>query len=701
MNDVEETEILWQLYFQTEPHNNHILMIKKFKDHFSRTLEQDDLNKILQTGMFSLSIKDFLALIANGNQINNDSINYNNYVVYAEEEKQNEFNNNLEIFLKCVPCSLSSLINKPIKIMFKLIEPFFLTSFDWLTSCSISKLVNLQGTVCRIGSKRPLISKLIFECAKCREIISVSINNNLYKQPSKCKGRCRSRTFNLISNTESIQDFQEIRIQQTAYESRIPKTIDVILYDSLVGSVMPGDVIEVLGYVSAITEQKDLYKLIIHAIDIKLVKNITNPQQYFSTLTTPDTNPKELFRNYKENEIVPLLINSLFPDVYGNELIKLAVTFSLFGGTIKYANESTIRKDIHTLIIGPPGLGKSKLLLNASQILPKSNYTCGASATSTGLTVSLVHDQISGDYVAEAGALVLCDEGICCLDEFDKINDTRCLFELMDQQKITVAKAGVVCSIPARTTIVAATNPKYGHFVNGKGNINFEARLMDRFDIVLILNDDLDEEHSKKVSDYILNCKEQEIKRIKEIKILNDVIIDLRTDDFISTLKNDLPLLSLAKVKNYLIYARENVNPILSKAAKEKIKEFFVNSKKTNKITTRDLESIIRICEAKSKMNLKTIVSENDALFCINFYKKILESISTVNTGGKQKKGLNDLFGWLKQKSFVSKNEIEDYIRNSTINKSYDDIIHKLNNQGIIIKSGKDLFKVNRSAISM
>ncbi|RVD92176.1 DNA replication licensing factor Mcm4, partial [Tubulinosema ratisbonensis] len=489
---------------------------------------------------------------------------------------------------------------------------------------------------------------------KCKEVIFIFILNNIYKQPVKCKGRCKSRTFNLIQNNEPIQDYQEIRIQQTVYESKIPKTIDVILYDSLVGSVMPGDIIEIIGCVSAVTEQKDLYKLIIHANNLNHLKNISSTKECLTLSNLNDFTIKDLFKNYKEKEILPLLINSLFPEVFVNELIKLAMTFSLFGGTIKYANESIIRKDIHTLIIGPPGLGKSKLLLSASQILPKSNYTCGASATSSGLTVSLVHDQMTGDYVAEAGALVLCDEGVCCLDEFDKIYDTRCLFELMDQQKVTVAKGGVICSVPARTTIIAATNPKYGHFVQGKGNINFEKRLMDRFDIVLVINDDLDEEHSKKVSEYILNNKSQQ-KRIKQNEVINEMIDDLRGDSFIKQLKTNLPLISLQEIRNYLIYARENVHPVLSTQAKERIKEYFINTRKSHNLTVRNIESLIRICESKSKINLKSIVSEKDALFCIDFYKRILESVTTVEKGSNKKKGIKGLFEWLKQKMYVEK----------------------------------------------
>lgn len=246
------------------------------------------------------------------------------------------------------------------------------------------------------------------------------------------------------------------------------------LTDDLVDTVAPGDVVTICGVVKVSTSppekgrgrEKQLFILYID------VNSVDNPKQIdtgkLSLMKFEDKDYWAIKAILSESNVFGLIVNSLCPSIYGHEIVKAGLALSLFGGIQKFSDNKSkipIRGDPHVLIVGDPGLGKSQMLLAVNNIAPRSVYVCGSYSSTTGLTVSMLKEPGTGDYTLEAGALVLADQGVCCIDEFDKMGEEhQSLLESMEQQCVSIAKAGIVCSLPARTSVIAAANPVGGHY---------------------------------------------------------------------------------------------------------------------------------------------------------------------------------------------------------------------------------------------
>ncbi len=444
------------------------------------------------------------------------------------------------------------------------------------------------------------------------------------EMPAVCPKCGKPGQFKWIKERSEIVDWQKVVIQEKPEEipaGQLPRQLEAILEDDLVDTARPGDRIKMVGILE-IKEDTPMRRGIRSVFDFHMkVNSVEISQKVLDEVMISKEDEEKIKDLAKDPWIKEKIISSISPSIYGHYEIKEAIALALFGGVPKIMPDGTrIRGDIHLLIIGDPGTAKSQTLQFAARVAPRSVYTTGKGSTAAGLTAAVVREKNTGDYYLEAGALVLADGGIAVIDEIDKMRDEDrvAIHEAMEQQTVSIAKAGIVAKLNARATIVAAGNPKLGRYIQERtisDNINLQPTILSRFDLIFILVD-RPGESDKLLADYILN-----VHRGQGIS------------DFI-----DIEML-----KKYIAYARKYVSPVLSDEAKELIQSFFVEMRKKSSespdspilITPRQLEALIRMSEAYAKMSLRNVVTRDDAERAINIMRIFLENVGLDVESGK------------------------------------------------------------------
>lgn len=659
------------------------------------------------------------------------------------------------------------------------------TPIRTIKSNAIGKLVSIKGTVVRLGPQRTMLRRSAFACSSCGAHSQVTFLDGKYKTPTRCvTGGCRGRTFEIVHESAESVDWQKMRLQEllssdNTEEARIPRTIDVELTDDLVDCCTPGDVLTVSGIVKVINTTGDggkgrnnnqsLYFLYLEAVAVVKSRTEKSPQEQernvelgISGYAHPDgvQNADVLPPNMpafteKDLEFVIKfhaecsagifrhLVQSVCPAIYGHELVKAGLLLALFGGVRKHSNDRNkvpVRGDIHVLVVGDPGLGKSQMLQAVSSIAPRGLYVCGNTSTSAGLTVSVMKDATSGDFTFEAGAVVLGDRGVCCVDEFDKMtSEHQALLEVMEQQAVSVAKAGLVATLPARTSVIAAANPVGGHYNRAKTvneNLKISSAMLSRFDLIFILLDKPDEVLDQHLSEHVMalhsgsaarseqarrnllgyhaghlalpGTNEQDIQRIPISAMLR-----------VPLGQSDLPALPNQLLRKYIAYARKYCNPILSEKAKDVLRQFYLTLRERAQrsdgtpITARQLESLVRLAEARARMELREVVTEQDALDVVDIMKESLfDKLTDENgyidfrrAGGKSKQAEAKRFlGALNrktmqlQKAILTTSELYEVADDIELRvESLIDFFESLNDAGELLKKGPGLWLVQCS----
>ncbi|KAJ9065482.1 DNA replication licensing factor mcm8, variant 2 [Entomophthora muscae] len=531
------------------------------------------------------------------------------------------------------------------------------TPMGGLKTNMIEKLVTIHGTVVRASSVKPLAIQVEFVCPSCRKSQTIRFNDGKYQVPHSCNTTgCRSRFLHPERGMDSAtitRDFQTLRIQELKTNDkeedlgRVPRTIDCELTDEQVDQVIPGDVVECTGILKLrkTNEGGSRGANTMHVVylDTLYIAKVNSQQEkgHVRSKDGAEFNDQDLQMVeavFNEPHLLRLLVNSFCHEIFGHEPVKLGMLLALFGGRKRHhlrQEAVSIRGDPHVLVVGDPGLGKSQMLMAAVNLAPRGVYVCASSGiSSSGLTVTLVKEAGSNDFALEAGALVLGDQGCCCIDEFDKMQtEHAALLEAMEQQSISIAKAGIVCSLPARTSVIAAANPAGGHYNKAKTvseNLRMGAALLSRFDLVFILLDKPDVVMDDHLSRHVMALHSgKELGSVASLPTLDPstqgpipLVLRLRLPP--GEAFDRLPTIQFRK---YIAYARAHVHPRLSPEAATILKTFYLELRRNYRsrdaapITTRQLESLVRLAEARAKMELRESVTEQDAYDVVELMK--------------------------------------------------------------------------------
>jgi len=507
-----------------------------------------------------------------------------------------------------------------------------------LRARDLGKLVSITGLVKKVTEVRPKLQDAYFQCLKCGAVVHVPQDDFVVKEPLECykdQGGCgRSSKFDLIIGESTFVDSQKMEIQENPeglVGGEQPQKIAVYLEGDIVGRSYPGDIINVIGVVNGSQRwhrggKSTEFNLVIDA------HNITPTMRAFEEVKVSEKDEKEIRKAASSPGIFDSLRKSICPTIYGMDKEKDAISLMLFGGTAKDMPDGTrVRGDIHVLLVGEPGTAKTQLLKYAQRIAPRGVYTSGKGATAAGLTASAVRDDFGeGRWTLEAGALVLADQGLSVVDELDKMRaqDRDALHEAMEQQEVTIAKAGINATLKSRCALLAAANPKFGRyddFAPIADQINLPPALISRFDLIFPIKDRIDETRDRELTRHILHAHQTAQRRARNA---------LKSVDDNGSDNPDLePAYDRDFLRKYIAYAKREICPVLTQAAIDAIEDFYVTirqqgaSKDSIPITARQNEGIIRLAEASARIRLSDTVDYEDAQRAIENLMGCLQEI--------------------------------------------------------------------------
>ncbi|KAM6956402.1 DNA helicase MCM8 [Aplochiton taeniatus] len=761
----------WALYFtegfmESSP---YVQKVKVFEQYFTSKIHQYDKDEIERQGSVLVDYADLIE---------------DRHVCEALPELTNELREQPETILKCAGLAVHQVLtadlerhaeelqgegltgNTPISniplITARLYNYEPLTPLRTLRASVFGRLVCVRGTVVRVSNIRPVCTQLAFTCSACSHTHTLSLLLGRYRTPAKCvQPECRSRSFvpNRSSPFTQTVDWQSIKVQELIggeqrEAGRIPRTVECHLTSDLCDSCVPGDTVTVTGVVRVTNEasvggsrgKKDQCMFLLY-IEANSVSNSKGQRlegggegsSGGQGLGGEEFSLKDLYAIQEiqsQQNLLKLIVHSLCPAIYGHLLVKAGLALALFGGRQKQADRHSVpvRGDPHILVVGDPGLGKSQMLQAVCNVAPRGIYVCGNSTSTSGLTVTLSRDSSTGDMALEAGALVLADQGLCCIDEFDKLGQQQqALLEAMEQQSVSLAKAGIVSSLPARASVIAAANPVGGHYNRAKTvaeNLRMGSPLLSRFDVVFLLLDVPEESHDRRLSEHVMSTRAGRGGATSVMVTRGD---DSLSQSSLLLESSDTPLSDRLQVcpgesldpipgcllRKYVSYARQYVQPRLSPEAAHMLQTFYLKlraqsqSADATPITTRQLESLIRLTEARARLELRETASREDAEDVVDIMKHSLADTYSDGSGGldfersqlgagmSQRSAVKRLVAALNShaqrtnQSLFEMQQLRSMARDLHIQVvDFEGLVNSLNEQGYLLKRGGRLYQL-------
>jgi replicative DNA helicase Mcm len=516
---------------------------------------------------------------------------------------------------------------------------------------NLGRFIAVNGLVRKATEVRPMLRQAVFQCMRCYAILKVKQESTVFIEPQECskeQGGCgrtaASTAFKLLTEKSHFIDSQKLEIQESPEGLRAgaqPERLTIFIEDDITGEVSPGDRITVNGTLRSqqkmtrLRGKSTLFEIFLEGNSIEL------EEKEFEDVKINSKEEQKIKKLGKDPSVYDIIIDSVAPSIYGMNIEKESLALQLFSGVTKHMpDETRIRGDIHILLVGDPGTAKSQLLEYISHLSPRGVYASGKSTSAAGLTAAAVRDEFGeGRWTLEAGALVLADGGIACVDEIDKMSpqDRSALHEAMEQQEIHVAKAGITAALKSRCALLAAANPKYGRFDEYRPiseQIDLAPALLSRFDVIFPVKDKPDKVQDKSMAEHILRSHlGGEI--TEHIAESEDPKFSKKDQD--AVLKEIKPKLEKEFLRKYIAYARTHVYPVLSQDAIQDLADFYVQlrTKDTTEeggaiaITPRQLEALVRISEASARMRLSEEISKDDTDRAIKIAQYYLRRVAS------------------------------------------------------------------------
>jgi replicative DNA helicase Mcm len=420
-------------------------------------------------------------------------------------------------------------------------------------------------------------------------------------------------------------DWQGMRVQEkpeTLRGGRMPVYINTVLREDLVEMAQPGNRITVVGTLKA-TQPTQKGRTTATVLEKYIeVNNLETQEKGIEEIEITKEDLVDIEKLAKDPYICEKIMGSIAPSIWGFDPIKEAIALQLFSGKYRLLPDGTWQRgNINVLLVGDPGAGKSAMLTYTKNLAPRAVYASGRSSSAAGLTAAVIRDEMSGSFALEAGALVLADGGVACLDEFEKMNeqDRAAIHEIMEQGTLSIAKAGIIATLNARTSVLAAANPKFGRFDSYRSladQIDLPPTILSRFDLIFPIRDVPKEDKDRRIAQHILRFRSMSENSLKQ--------------------EIDPELL-----RKYISYSRTNIAPNINEEAAKRMEDFYADMRRGGSegnpipITPRQLESIVRLSEARARMKLQNEVTPEDVDRAIHLMEYCLESVGVDPETGK------------------------------------------------------------------